>query len=777
MERVSVSSAEVQGNGTSGYSSDITPDGRFVTFSSIATNLHPDDTDVTNDVYVRDRLLGTTTLVSRAAGVSGAKGNGHSVRSSISDSGRFVAFDSAATNLNAADVSSQFSIYVRDLVNNTTTLVSRADGPGGASAGGDSFMPSVSSDGRRVAFQSSANNIHASDTDGFTDIFIRDMSSDVNILVSQATGGAKGNGHSSFPSISSDGYYVAFSSFASNLHADDSVVDSDVYVRETFSNATFLISRANGASGARGNSNDEWPDISADGRFVAFSSGSNNLHPDDNPGFSDIFVRDRLTDTTVLASRATGGSGAAGNNNSSFPPGISPDGRYVAFTSAATNLDPQPTVVTNNLFIRDLQEMHTVRADLTADNEQAEGSGSYEPVMADDGVIVFETDANNLVSPDDNWQRDVVLREADLDGDGILEPQDNCPSAANPLQENSDFDPNGDACDSDDDDDGLTDFNDGCPTISEDPDGFEDSDGCWDIDNDQDGICDWGFSFVLESFLCGGSQGTPGPADRGKMAFFPPGHSHGNPADVTCSNLPEDFDAFKDSDGCPEPDNDNDGFPDVIDNCPGTGDLAGPDGALGSPQDSNHNGIRDGAEAAFTSDDSQLTFEDYDGVLDGDGCHDSPGDDFDGDGFTDDSEVFTHLTLPYNPDTDADTILDGSDNCPNWINTAQALPAWTVPAQDSDCDGWNRTREQHVGTDPTKHCNGTAALNDEPDAWPTDFNDNRFTTLADVSAFNPTYNKLQNDQGYNQRFDLNTSNSVTLSDVSLMNAFYNKTCN
>jgi len=265
--------------------------------------------------------------------------------------------------------------------------------------------------------------------------------------------------------------------------------------------------------------------------------------------------------------------------------------------------------------------------------------------------------------------------------------------------------------------------------------------------------------------------------DTGQMVFYPTGHALTAPT-VDCSFIAEDVDAFKDTDGCPEPDNDNDGFTDATDDCPGTNSQTGADGALGAPQDTNLNGVRDGAEAALTTDDVMplLAWEDKDGVLDTDGCHDSPGDDFDGDGLTDDNEVFTVLTDAGNPDTDSDAMSDGADNCPLWANGAQALPSWPVPAQDSDCDGFNKTREQHVGTDPTKHCNGTGALNDEPDYWPTDFNDSRFTNLADVSSFNPTYNKLVGEDGYSQRHDLNASNSVTLSDVSLMNNFYNKSC-
>jgi hypothetical protein len=139
--------------------------------------------------------------------------------------------------------------------------------------------------------------------------------------------------------------------------------------------------------------------------------------------------------------------------------------------------------------------------------------------------------------------------------------------------------------------------------------------------------------------------------------------------------------------------------------------------------------------------------------------------------------VFTHLTDAGNPDTDADTVIDGTDNCPNWPNAAQNVPTWTIPANDSDCDGFTVAREQFVGTDPTKHCNVTTTTNDEPvDAWPSDFNDSRTTNLSDVILMGPSYNKNSTQVGYNQRLDLNASNSVNLSDVILLGPFYNKSC-
>jgi hypothetical protein len=127
-------------------------------------------------------------------------------------------------------------------------------------------------------------------------------------------------------------------------------------------------------------------------------------------------------------------------------------------------------------------------------------------------------------------------------------------------------------------------------------------------------------------------------------------------------------------------------------------------------------------------------------------------------------------------DNDDDGDLNPNDNCPYWANPAQNLPSWAVPAGDPDCDGFSNAREQHVGTNPARHCNETVALNDEPDAWPGDFNDNQITNLPDVVSFGPTFNKLPGQQGYNQRYDLNVNNITNLADIVTMGPFFNKVC-
>ncbi len=228
----------------------------------------------------------------------------------------------------------------------------------------------------------------------------------------------------------------------------------------------------------------------------------------------------------------------------------------------------------------------------------------------------------------------------DFDQRGVVRPQGlRCDIGAYEADD-SDGDGVPDPLDSDDDGDSVPDTLDACPLATEDLDGFEDGDGCPDADNDGDGVCDAGLSAVS----CSGS-------DSGQTAFYPPGHDH-TPSTIDCRNMAEDYDAFKDSDGCPEPDNDNDTFPDLADDCPGTDAVTGPDGALGVGADLNHNGRNVNPTETWPTyssdgnDDVRYTFEDFDTVLDNDGCHDSPGDDLDQDGFTDEAEALFIGTDP-----------------------------------------------------------------------------------------------------------------------------------
>src|SRR5256712_380330 len=220
----------------------------------------------------------------------GAQGNGGSFDPAISADGRFVAFDSVASNLVAGDTNAAFDVFVRDRKTGKTRRVS-VDSHG-AQGNGDSFDPAISADGRFVAFDSVASNLVAGDTNAASDVFVRDRKTGKTRRVSVASHGTQGNGASFGPSISADGRFVAFTSAASNLVAGDSNEAYDVFVRVR---KTAKPSPASlDSHGAQGNGESFNPAISADGRFVAFRSSASNLVAGDTNGAADVFVRGPL---------------------------------------------------------------------------------------------------------------------------------------------------------------------------------------------------------------------------------------------------------------------------------------------------------------------------------------------------------------------------------------------------------------------------------------------------------------------------------------------------
>ena len=344
-ERVSLASTGGQADGDSYYPS-VSADGRFTVFWSYATNLVPGDTNGLVDVFVHDRQSGATKRVNVSS--DGAQANQDSSSFAISGNGRWVAFESFATNLVPGDTNGRSDAFVHDRVSGITERVSVASG--GAQADGDSYPTSLSADGRYVAFRSDADDLVSGDMNLVADVFVRDRETGTTERVSVDSTGVESNAFSSSGSLTADGRYVAFDSEASNLVLNDTNARVDVFVHDRRTGTTERVSLS--SSGAQGNEHSYIPGISADGRFVVMFSLASNLVPADTNGTGDVFLHDRQTGTTERVSVTT--SGAQGNGLSAgSPTSVSADGRFVTFHSTASNLVSGDTNGLLDVFVRD----------------------------------------------------------------------------------------------------------------------------------------------------------------------------------------------------------------------------------------------------------------------------------------------------------------------------------------------------------------------------------------------------------------------------------------
>ena len=296
-ERVSVSSGGDQANDRAEHGS-ISADGRYVVFISDASNLVDGDTNRSMDVFVRDRLAGTTELASLSS--SGAQAHRDSYSSVISADGRFVVFASGASKLVDGDTNGRMDVFVRDRAAGTTERASV--GSHGEQANDRTEEAAISADGRFVLFDSAASNLVAGDTNRKSDVFVRDRVAGTTERASVGSRGAQANGGSDQSAISADGRLVVFDSGASNLVAGDTNRSGDVFVRDRVAGTTGRASL--GSRGAHAKGDSERPAISADGRFVVFDSDASNLVAGDTNRKRDVYVRDRVTGTTTLISVA-----------------------------------------------------------------------------------------------------------------------------------------------------------------------------------------------------------------------------------------------------------------------------------------------------------------------------------------------------------------------------------------------------------------------------------------------------------------------------------------
>jgi hypothetical protein len=400
-ERVSVDSFGAQANGAS-VDGHISADGRFVVFESQATNLVPGDTNGKQDIFVHDCASGTTERVSVAS--SGAEGDENANGCALSGDGRFVAFSSDATNLVPGDTNGLRDVFVRDRLLGTTIAVSvDASGvPGNASSG----WPAVSGDGRFVAFVSDCSNLVPGDTNGTADVFVRDLMLGTTERASLGSGGVQANGGAESVAISSDGRFVAFGSVATNLVAGDTNGIGDIFLRDRLNGMTERVNL--GIAGAQADAFSSEPALSDDGRFVAFTSTATNLVAGDTNAVLDVFVRDRAFGTTRRVSVASDGTQA---NAYSHEVAISGDGRFVGFESAATNLVSADHNGHVDVFVRDQSFGLTSCLSLGASGAPANSDSAAASLSRDGSRACFSSIASDIVAADTNGLYDVFVRE------------------------------------------------------------------------------------------------------------------------------------------------------------------------------------------------------------------------------------------------------------------------------------------------------------------------------------------------------------------------------
>ena len=331
----STSDTGVKGNDSS-FSPSPSADGSRLTFYSYATNLDPADADSTADVYVKDMATGDLTLASTSD--AGVKGNGVSAGASLSADGTKLAFFSVATNLDPADTDSTNDIYVKDLLTGDLTLASTSDG--GIKANGEAGFVQVSqsADGDRVAFYSVATNLDPADTDPAYDVYVKDLVTGDIMLASTSDAGQKGIGNSYFPSLSADGTRVAFISAATNLDPTDTDELEDVYVKDLVTGDITLASTS--AAGVKANDLSPSASLSADGTRVAFDSFATNLDPADTDPTSDVYVKDMATGETTLESTSDGGVKGIGASLALAYPEMGR--RWHSFPTPRTSTRPTP---------------------------------------------------------------------------------------------------------------------------------------------------------------------------------------------------------------------------------------------------------------------------------------------------------------------------------------------------------------------------------------------------------------------------------------------------
>jgi Tol biopolymer transport system component len=387
--RVSVSSTGVQGNNTS-FAQVISADGRFIAFVSASSNLVPNDTNGTEDVFVHDRQTGQTERVSVWPG--NVQNGLWADAPAISADGNRIVF--VWYNLTYA------YIYLRDRQADTTVRVSKT--ASGSVPNANAYSPAISGDGRFVAFQSEASDLVANDTNGYDDVFVYDTLLDTTERVSVKTGGGQSSGGVGNAGLSHDGRFVIMSGWGYDLVPNDTNDIYDVFVHDRLTHVTQRVSVS--SSGGQAVLGSWHPAISGNGRYAAFTTLDPFLIPNDTNATMDVYLRDLWTNKTERVSLSNSGTQVLGGGEEAS---LSYDGRFVAFQSPANRLVSDDTNGEVDVFVRDRLSQQTILLARNANGEQANSPSGSPKISADGRFVAFYSHANNLVPNDTNDWRDI----------------------------------------------------------------------------------------------------------------------------------------------------------------------------------------------------------------------------------------------------------------------------------------------------------------------------------------------------------------------------------
>ncbi|MBI5929396.1 MAG: fibronectin type III domain-containing protein [Chloroflexi bacterium] len=402
IHRISIGSDGQQGNRSSSWV-NVSADGRYIVFQSDASNLVPNDSNNTTDIFVHDRVTCETTRVSLAS--TDEQANGPSDTPNISGDGRYVVYTSYATNLVAGDTNGYADVYLYDRQTRQVIQINAATNSQDSSYGGDSGW--ISADGRYVVFDTQSNTlVSPPETNFVRDVFVRELATGEIRMASRSLSGVSNADPSSVGTISGDGRYVVFISSSTSLVAGDITRNNEVFMRDMQTNTTRRISMSTSGGETNGSANSA--KITTDGRYVVYTSSATNIVPNDTNNSIDVFLYDVLNNTTTLVSLADNEEQAIGDANNTW---ISDDGRLVAFGSYARNLVANDTTPLHyrGFYVRDLWTGHTVRISQGSTGLPT-SDDVFDTALSRDGrIAAFVSYDATLVPTDQNAVSDIFV--------------------------------------------------------------------------------------------------------------------------------------------------------------------------------------------------------------------------------------------------------------------------------------------------------------------------------------------------------------------------------